>query len=536
MVLDRDAFQKFPGPVGVNTSLDKAIIGPDKLVQADNVEYGETENFTVTKKREGINENWDDRPGASNDILGIYDYWYYSSGKKQKVIAVASDTNAVYSYDISSGARTTLTIGAGATSITSPTKCSMTAINNLVIIATDGDTNVLMKYAGSGDVENLGGTPPKGSILQTHLGRLWTNDKTDPDKLHYSTTFNPEEWNGSGDSGALFIGVGDNDPEGITAIFPTMHGALYVAKRTKLYRITGNTPDNFRIDLMSNNIGCISHNSVAQIAKDDIFWLSDKGVHALTSVLASNDNTAETFISFDIQETVNKKWTQSRREFSWGTYLDRKNTYFLAVTDSDHSSTNNQVIWAYNVPLKAWFKWITDKSCESMAVLTESDKKRVFLGTDGERLTRTDTASYADVDTAGSDQAYTMTLKTGRIYPSQTPYVANTFDRFGLYSRVNGNQTVTVDFKVDDFPAQTISYSNSLPVLGSFTLGTDALSPEQDVVPNTVTIDGLGRGFELTISSGTVDEQVEIHGYVVQFRKAGLKQETTTSAGSTDPV
>ncbi len=60
------------------------------------------------------------------------------------------------------------------------------------------------------------------------------NDVVDRDRLHYCTTGEPEEWQGTGDSGALDIGWGDGDPEGIIAVSPSFKGRLFIGKATRL--------------------------------------------------------------------------------------------------------------------------------------------------------------------------------------------------------------------------------------------------------------------------------------------------------------
>src|SRR5690606_5211037 len=117
--------------------------------------------------------------------------------------------------------------------------------------------NKVRQWDGSGKIIDLAGSPPEASFLREYLGRVWCNDKNDKDRLHYSTPGNEEEWGGVGDSGAIDIGIGDGDPEGITNAF-VFKGVLFVAKRTKLYKILGDTPETFHVVLVSDGIGCVS--------------------------------------------------------------------------------------------------------------------------------------------------------------------------------------------------------------------------------------------------------------------------------------
>jgi len=384
-------------------------------------------------------------------------------------------------------------------------------------------------------------SPPKGQYLSSHLGRLWTNDKTNKDRLHYSSTANVDQWLGFGDSGAIDIGVGDGDPDGITAIFPTFKGQLFVAKQTKLYRITGFFPETFQVELISSGIGCISHNSIAQIDQSDMFFLSERGVHSLAASVQFGDFDS-TFVSTDIQKTINDDWLKSRLKFSWGAYLNEINSYALAVTDEDISSVNNQAIWLYNIPGKSWYRWGTPSTgvaCASLITVNDTDQNRFYLGSNTTKLAQTQTGTRSDTNEAGTSLGIILKVKTGQIFPDKNPYTVKGFKRFALIYTPSGTHTVTIKFKIDDFDQQSLVFSatNAGDLLGStFVLGQSVLGSSFTLAPNALTIDGYGRSFQVTIEQSGTDEELEIQGFTVEYDTAGTKQETTLTSEGTDPV
>lgn len=523
MPLRTKLFQQLPWVGGVNTSLNEAMIPQNQLVQADNLVF---DTRGSRKLREGIDSNFDDASNTTESLLGIHSFFRDVSGiKTATLMSVSSDKN-VYSYT-SSGTRTTLALDAGATAWADDvTKVSFTTINNLAIIAVDGATNVIRKWAGgSADLFDLGGSPPRASIVTQHLGRVWTNDKDNRERLHYCTTSDPEEWNGSGDSGAIDIGIGDGDPEGITAMF-AFKGQLFVGKRTKLYRISGFTPESFQVEKISDGIGIISHNSIAFVDQDDVYFASERGFHSITASSNFGDFNA-TYLSADIQKTFNDDFQITRRDQIQGVYLATLNSVLFAVTDSTISSGENNTIWLYNFPLKSWYRW-PNVSCESIAVVDDTDQKRFYVGSNTERLAKGLNGISNDVNTAGTEVAIDMTIKTGLIFPEQDPYTIKGFKKFALVYAPTASHSITATIKIDNYPDQALTFDTTtgLALLGTtFILGTSKLGTVVVVAPFAKSLDGFGRGFQLLLEQSGTDQTVEIQGFSVEYEPASTQQE-----------
>ena len=522
-------FKMIPWQGGLHTSVEISEVQPNELVQAENILFAESGSRHI---REGINQDWDDQSNSTESIIGLHDFWYGSASRTNKRIAV-TDGKKVYPYS-SSGVRSA-DIFTGTAWSNSITKVSMVTFNNTCIIAVDGDSNVMKKYDGT-TFADLGGTPPVASICREHLGRLWTNDKTNLDRLHYSTTANAEQWNGSGDSGALDIGVGDGDPDGITAIFPTFKGILFVAKRTKLYKVVGYTPEEFQVILVSSGIGCPSHNSIALIDQDDMFFVSERGVHSIAATDTYGDFQA-TYLSSPIQKDFNDRATKSRLKYVWGAYASNINSYAIALTDDNYSATENKAIWLYNIPLKSWYYW-PNISCQSLITASDSDQKRFYIGSNVTRVYKTLTGLRYDQNTSGTDTSIPMRVKTGMIYPDGNPYTMKAFRKFCLFYKPRGTHTITVSLKVDNHAAQSLSFSDTsgADTLGvSFTLGTSTLGSQSVPGAYTFPIEGYGRGIQITITQTGVLSQadVDIQGFAIEWEPAEAQQLVITNAAST---
>lgn len=445
--------------------------------------------------------------------------------------AVGATTDAA---DVDSGCTVTVTTQ-GSTPPVSPTRATTITFNDRVLMGFAGsnsanvihyfdtDNSVAKPLVNHPSYNSNDPDPPNAWILQKHLGRVWTNDKTNPDRLHYSETFNDLKWQGIGDSGAIDIGVNDGDPDGITAIFPSFKGDLFVAKRTKLYRIVGTTPENFQPILISDSIGCVSPNSVVVVDTDDIFWVSERGIHSLRATDAFGDFESN-FISSKIQKSF-REFNQQLLEETQAAYLPTINS--VAFTFARDTSTTKDQLYLYNIESKAWYTW-TGVDFESLAVVYDTDKPRFYFGGANNRVARSFTGSNSDTDAIGTSQPISFELKTGIIFPDKNIYTHKGFKKIGLFYKPTGTNTFTVKVTIDTNSPQALSYSNTTSgdLLGStFILGQSFLGALGFAAPYYQTIDGYGRAFRLNITQSSTTEPLELQGFTMEFEPAQVVHE-----------
>ncbi len=351
-----------------------------------------------------------------------------------------------------------------------------------------------------------------------------------------------EEWNGTGDSGAIDIGIGDGDQEGITAIFPTFKGELFVAKRSSLYRIRGLTPETFQITKISDSIGCTGANAVAQVDQDDIVFMSDKGIHSLVVTEQFGDFSQE-FLSKDIQRTFNDDWSRTRLDKVWMAYIPEVNSIAVAITDTTQDNDAiNSAIWLYNFKIKGWYRW-TSKSlafgagdvnllpCQSMIMAYDDNlgKQRLYVGTNLTRIGRAFNGTNNDKNTSGVNKAIRFKVQTGIIFTQESPFLVSGFKTVSVYWKPEGDVTITSTAKKDNFVAQTLTFTKSgvEDLLGStFILGTSRLGFSLVLAPYSRMIDGYGRGIQLSFEQTSASSDVEIQGFAIEYAPVGVKNET----------
>lgn len=421
-------------------------------------------------------------------------------------------------------------------------KCDFKTFNEKCFITCDGILNWPIMFDAVSDATTYTmakGANPNASIMQIHEGRLIMNDKVNRDRLHYSTPFNHEEWQGYGNSGVIDIGIGDGDPEGIISILPPFKGALFLSKSRTMYRLPDPGIELSRVEVVSQGIGSIAHKGAASIDMDDVFFISDRGFHSLAATNSYGDFSAA-FISDKIQNAFSD-FTQSRKTYTWGQYFPQINSVVWSVAQD--SATAQDMVWVYNIKFKEWTRW-TNLSPSCITQYKTSTKDRLLIATDDCRLAYLDMTTYTDFGT--DNIAYY--LKTGKIYVDGNPNSVKTFNRLGFLFPPKGSFNFTVTVKIDNqtidtqFPdgtagagAFTVSKTSSGDLLGStFILGQSLLSYTANLDPFMRTIDGVGRGITITIENNAAGEQVEIYGLVIEYTPAGLSQETYVSGSDTE--
>ena len=454
-------------------------------------------------------------------LVKLVNYWRDdSSNLPTQLLVGITEQPLLFAYD-AQGRRKQIPKDAGATAkIGTSERVNTVVFNNRLIAGYTRIGNVPSMYRPetSASWQDLP-TAPDFSVCTTHLNRIWSNDKTNKDRLHYSASGSHTDWNGASDSGALDIRPGDGDPEGITAVF-AYKGQMFVGKKNKLYRVVGDSPENFQVLDVSTGLGIESQGSIAPVDNDDVFYVSSKGVHTVATTSSYGDFLSA-FLSAKIQPTFN--------EFSRGLLRECQAVYnpsvnSVAFTFGSGSATDNNQLWLYNVITKEWYRW-PDVSCTALVNYEIGDKPHILVGTSDGRVIRTQNGTYTDFES----KAIPYRIKSGTIYVDSNPLSVKMFKRFNLFFRPTGSYSFAVKIKIDGYSEQELGFSqtgegdelNQTFILGSSILGfTDYFAPQ------ALPIDGMGRGITIEIEHIGTGEQVEIHGFSIEYEQADIAQET----------
>lgn len=509
-----DEFTYYPVTDIVIDSITTTTIANDTITYTavGSLTEGSTATSTLTVKR-------------ASSYINLTDYWRLDSNtvKVQRLVA-CSDQFLMFYYIPATGKRVLIEPDTGATTTANAARINTIVMNERLIVAFDDLTSTPVKYhpETNAKYQDLGGSPPDFSMMVEHLGRLWTNDKANPDRLHYSQTGDPEKWQGSGDSGAIDIGIGDGSDAPISGIFKTYKGVLYVAKGDKTYRIRGDAPENFKPELVTGGLGVESHQAIVPVDQDDMMYLSRKGFHSLQAT-ANYGDLESRFLSNKIRPTF-QDWNPGRLRYIQGAYIPELNS--VAYSVSEEGETSQSHVYLFNIELKEWYRW-PDISCQALSKMRVSDANRLLFGTNDSRIIRAQNGEFSDFET----ESILYKVKTGTIYPDKNPQTLKRFNSVSLLYKPLGAFQFTLNVKVDNYVVQSFSFQNTVSgdLLGvDFILGGSVLGYSSNFAPFTAYINGIGRGLTLEIEQTGTSEQVEIFGYIIEFEPIGNTQETIT--------
>lgn len=342
--------------------------------------------------------------------------------------------------------------------------------------------------------------------------------KSAPHRIYYSDTDNPEDWVG-GTAGSIDIDLGTDDPIGITAIFPSFHNDLYVAKRRSLYRIketyAGELGSSiFQLEPVNFGIGCVEHNAVVA-TPNDIIFPSERGIHTL-SVTDKYGDIGSSFTSYPIHELYRDTIDFNKTKNMWGMYSPEMNSYLLAYTRRGRQT--NFDILGFNVELQEWFRW-QNIDCAAIASYVDSrSQTRVAIARESLNIGVFDSDIVTDHGTS-----YTSYFTTPIIYPLGAPDVSCNFKNVWMFVKPKAQGSMTLNYEIDNKGATSMTVdmtTNVGGVIGTAIIGVGVIGGGGEVKKIRVPIEGEGTAIQFTVTQtptdATANEGMDVYGYIIE--------------------
>lgn len=153
---------------------------------------------------------------------------------------------------------------------------------NMNIVAADGNTT----FAFDGNVVTLLSTAPSGlKYVTSYANRVYG---AVGDTLHYSALRKADDWQTANDAGSIRIETEEGDE--ITGLKPS-NDFLMIFKRYSMFELRGTGPSSFRLIQVSDNIGCVSHNSIVAIG-GALYWLGSDSIYRYSGGAAPESDFA----------------------------------------------------------------------------------------------------------------------------------------------------------------------------------------------------------------------------------------------------
>jgi hypothetical protein len=212
------------------------------------------------------------------------------------------------------------------------------SVNNL--LAANG-TDAVLKYDGTTVATLL--NPPSGVVgnfITTHDNRVYMASGS---TVYFSALRKAEDWATVNDSGQIVVET--TDGKSITGLIAGS-SRLTVFKQNTIHELFGNNPGNYKMQIVTENLGSPTGNS-AQVIDGVIYFLGNDGVYRYSGgSLPSND------FSLQVKETI-KQINKAAADQSISWQIGRK--YYLAIPTG--SNTNPDTVLEFDIDFNTWNVW-----------------------------------------------------------------------------------------------------------------------------------------------------------------------------------
>lgn len=266
-------------------------------------------------------------PGSSNEpVTGVK----VALGGVYAVRKTSTD-NRVY-FSSGSGWGTKLNASARAGSVTKSRFISY-SITEPVVVLTDG-VNPAWKHNGSAEtILNGTGAPSAPKYAALHIARLVLAPGSTASSVVMSAPNDDTDFTAS--SGAIEINVGDT----ITGLY-SFRDTLYIFCRNSIWKLEGSSSTDFTIKSVTDSIGCLSDDTIQEVA-GDVLFLSTDGIRPISATERLGDIELAS-LSNSIQKTLNDDILGSFTEPYFSSCVIRtKSQYRLFLNNTDVNASDN---------------------------------------------------------------------------------------------------------------------------------------------------------------------------------------------------
>lgn len=190
----------------------------------------------------------------------------------------------------------------------------------------------------------LNGLPPLLKLIATWKDVLWGVPRNNIDHVRWTEPRLFYTWSATNE---VLIPPVNTDVHGVTAFIPR-RDQLGIARRDRLYQITGDGDDTFARTQVSPNIGCLSQESVVVI-RDVAYFLGERGVVEWSAATCGYVSEAQVNPWF----TTDQYFNRSLFSLAQGRYNPDVDAYELLLAGVGSSSLNMWV--AFDLKLRAWY-------------------------------------------------------------------------------------------------------------------------------------------------------------------------------------
>lgn len=294
----------------------------------------------------------------------------------------------------------------------------------------NGTSDVMREWTGSTINATSNGT--KGTMPEYYDKRIWVIDDTSLDTLNFSGQYGTAlgEFNHAS-AGTITIQPGS----GKTIVgLKKFKNYLYAFLEDSIYRISpASAANTFTVELVTNNVGCVSGRSIAQV-EEDVYFASYDGVYSLGEV-ANYTSVRTTNKSLRVQEVFDSMSGVSKGKLV-GEYFNFKYHLFYPL----YGGSNDSCL-VYDIRYQAWQDWRGIAGQDATLYTTSTGTKGIYFGEPSTGKVHKLHSGTTDDGTAISSYWYSKSFDEG-LADLMKLYFDTTF----IFGDLGGTVTVKVIF------------------------------------------------------------------------------------------
>ena len=409
--------------------------------------------------------------------------------------------------------------------------------NNLLIFDDAGQSSVkVFEWNGVDAPSQIEDAPPVRFATEHRTRVFAAGDRSFPLRAYYTASRRANIWFAPEyDSDetfeevteAGFIDIPAETGDEITGLYGEYYGSVVVITRNGIWRISGSSPQAFRVDSITKKVGGASPDGMVQIG-NDLFIVGRQGVVSVQTAEAYGDlqTAMPSGPIADVWSSLPDEPNRIDRAQLKDAFFDALPSVNLAVLGMRGQGQDAlDKTYAFAVNGAAWLgPWTNEPTCFKAVEVGVPITELLLGGTDDGYVTATGLGVRTDLGVAYTTRIESPMLSGRSVDPSYTHQIKR-WRTLRLFIIPQHSQDFTVYWRTDDngYDSATLNQTPDYePTLNdTFRLNESTLASDQDMIVLEQVLDDRGRYLHFYIES---DYDFVFQGYQVEFLVSGEEE------------
>lgn len=304
---------------------------------------------------------------TTTPIIGLFNY-RKSSGTHELLRMSPSNVEKE-----SAGSWSDVTPATTLTGVSTTTRPQYDIIDDILVFTNEGE-DTPKKYDGSGDFEDIGGSPPYCKSICAYYGYLFLLNVSTAGTFTdiedgYRTAYFADDWDTDWTPCLANTLLFDETPGAVVAA-ATLGRFMYVFKTDGVIKVTWTGGQlQFRQDKLDCDVGCLAPLSVKRVGEIGLIFLGTDGLIYLIREGGVPEPISYGFITSLLSDLLNSdKLQYARAETD-----SEDDTYYLLLNISSLSGQAHDAYVSYNFRTKEWSKGLLEQDVYAICVFKATE-------------------------------------------------------------------------------------------------------------------------------------------------------------------